>query len=249
MHEIRYGVSMARDAGVPVEVVDPARIGELWPAAVDGRPRRRRAVPHGRHGQPGLGGAGAREGGGRSRACATSRTPTVTGFRRGAGRPSRDRDRYRRRRRARRRGRRPGRRPVDLRAGPAGRRERRALPGRARVGHDRRDAGGHGRPAVPPRPRRLPVRPPLPRAVRHRCLRAERQADARRRASRPTASSSSGRTGITSPRCSRQPAGASPPSSRSASRTTCGRRRASRPTRTSSSGSCRRCQGCSSRPA
>ncbi len=34
MHEIRYGVSIARDAGIPVEVVDPVRIGELWPAAV-----------------------------------------------------------------------------------------------------------------------------------------------------------------------------------------------------------------------
>ena len=45
------------------------------------------------------------------------------------------------------------------------------------------------------------------------------------------------------------PRGACPPSSRSASRTTCGRRRASRPTPTSSSASCRRCQGCSSRLA
>jgi glycine cleavage system aminomethyltransferase T/glycine/D-amino acid oxidase-like deaminating enzyme len=34
MDEIRYGVSMARDFGVEVEVVDRARIAELWPAAV-----------------------------------------------------------------------------------------------------------------------------------------------------------------------------------------------------------------------
>ena len=32
--EIRYGISMARDAGVEVELVDRARIRELWPAAV-----------------------------------------------------------------------------------------------------------------------------------------------------------------------------------------------------------------------
>lgn len=34
MTEIRYGISMARDAGVEVELVDHARVGELWPAAV-----------------------------------------------------------------------------------------------------------------------------------------------------------------------------------------------------------------------
>jgi glycine cleavage system aminomethyltransferase T/glycine/D-amino acid oxidase-like deaminating enzyme len=34
MTEIRYGLSMARDAGVEVELVDRTRIGELWPAAV-----------------------------------------------------------------------------------------------------------------------------------------------------------------------------------------------------------------------
>lgn len=34
MTEVRYGISMARDAGVEVELVDRARIGELWPAAV-----------------------------------------------------------------------------------------------------------------------------------------------------------------------------------------------------------------------
>ena len=34
MDEIRYGVSMARDFGVEVEVVDRARIHELWPSAV-----------------------------------------------------------------------------------------------------------------------------------------------------------------------------------------------------------------------
>jgi glycine cleavage system aminomethyltransferase T/glycine/D-amino acid oxidase-like deaminating enzyme len=34
MDEIRYGVSMARDFGVEVEVTDRARIQELWPAAV-----------------------------------------------------------------------------------------------------------------------------------------------------------------------------------------------------------------------
>ena len=36
MQEIRYGVSLARDFGVPAEIVDPARIRSLWPqAAVD----------------------------------------------------------------------------------------------------------------------------------------------------------------------------------------------------------------------
>jgi len=34
MQEISYAVSIARDVGVPVEVVDRARIRELWPAAV-----------------------------------------------------------------------------------------------------------------------------------------------------------------------------------------------------------------------
>ena len=34
MDEIRYGVSMARDFGVDVEVVDRSRIHELWPSAV-----------------------------------------------------------------------------------------------------------------------------------------------------------------------------------------------------------------------
>jgi glycine cleavage system aminomethyltransferase T/glycine/D-amino acid oxidase-like deaminating enzyme len=34
MTEIGYGISMARDAGIDVERVDRARIGELWPAAV-----------------------------------------------------------------------------------------------------------------------------------------------------------------------------------------------------------------------
>ncbi len=34
MTEIRYGVSIARDAGVDVEIVDGARIRDLWPAAV-----------------------------------------------------------------------------------------------------------------------------------------------------------------------------------------------------------------------
>jgi heterotetrameric sarcosine oxidase gamma subunit len=34
MREIRRPVSVARDAGLPSEIVDPARIRELWPAAV-----------------------------------------------------------------------------------------------------------------------------------------------------------------------------------------------------------------------
>ena len=90
------------------------------------------------------------------------------------------------------------------------------------MGHDRRDGRGARAPAVPARPRRLPVHPPLPRPVRHRRVRAQRQADGTVGASRPTASPSSGRTGTTSRRSSPRPGCACRPSSRSASRTTCG---------------------------
>ena len=34
MQEILYGVAMARDAGVDVEVLDPAAVKDLWPSAV-----------------------------------------------------------------------------------------------------------------------------------------------------------------------------------------------------------------------
>ena len=34
MQEILYGVGMARDAGIPVEVLPPAQVKDLWPGAV-----------------------------------------------------------------------------------------------------------------------------------------------------------------------------------------------------------------------
>ena len=117
------------------------------------------------------------------------------------------------------------------------------------MGHDRGDRRRARDPALPARPRRLPVHPPLPRPVRHRRVRAERQADGAVSASRPTASPSSGRTGTTSRRSWPRPGCACRPSSRSASGTTCGRPSRSRRTPTSSSGSCPRCRACSSRPA
>ncbi len=148
----------------------------------DGRPRRWRLLPDRRDGQPGIGGPRAREGRGRSRralragdrghgAASERRRPTRDRHRGGRpGRPRVDRGG----------GRRPRRRPVDFRAGPPGRRQRRALSGRARVGHDRADRSGHARPAVPARSRRLPLHPRLPRSIRRRGVRAERQADASR---------------------------------------------------------------------
>ena len=104
--------------------------------------------------------------------------------------------------------------------------------------------------AVPARPRRLHLHPPLPRPVRHRRVRAERQADrAVGGADRP-ASPSSGRTGTTSRR-SLAAARQRVPGARvdRLRPLPARRRRASRPTRTSSSGSCPSSTGCSSRPA
>ncbi len=206
MTEIRYGISMARDAGVDVELVDRARIGELWPAAVtedlvggvlfptDGTVNpgsaalafARGAVDRGARYVPGTAVTGLRRERGRA--------PGDRAGRRRPGRPGEHRGG----------GRRAGRRPVDVRAGPAGRRQRRALSGRARVGHDRADAR-------PPRPAcrscatstatctsaataigwsSAPSSPTASRCCRRAC--------------RPTASSSSGRTGTTSRRSSAQ---------------------------------------------
>jgi hypothetical protein len=162
-------VSIARDAGLPSEIVDRGRIRELWPSVVvddlvggvyfpaDGTINpgsaalalARAAVDRGVRYVPGT---------------------AVTGFRRAAD------GRHDVRGRRRGGGRRARRGPVDVGVGPARRCERRPLPGRARVGHDRRHAGRDGGPAVPARPRWLPLHPPSRRSVRDRCLRAEREA-------------------------------------------------------------------------
>ena len=176
MYEILAGVGMARDFDIPVEVTDRARIRELWPSAVVDDLVGGVLFPIGRDGQPGRRGARVREGRRRGAACATSRTPTVTGFRFAAGPPARRRPRHvARRHRGGDRG--PGRRAVDQRAGPAGGRQRRALPGRARLGHDRGGVGRGRGCAVPARPGRLMYIRHYRGRYRHRRVRAERQAD------------------------------------------------------------------------
>ena len=173
-HEIRRPVSIARDTGLPWEIVDRGRIRELWPEARRRRPRGWRVLPRRRHDQPGAATLAL------ARAAVDRGVryvpgTTVTGFRRGPD----------------------GRRVtgittsagdleaevVVLAAGlwtselaRLADAERRALSGRARLGHDRRDAGRDRGPAVPARPRRLPVHPPSRWPVRARRVRAERQA-------------------------------------------------------------------------
>ena len=119
--------------------------------------------------------------------------------------------------------RRPGRRPVDLGAGPARRRGRRALPGRARLGHDRRDRRRRSR-RCPSCATSTATCTSATTAAGSSSARSSRTASrSPRRASRPTASPSSGRTGTTSRRSWPRPGSACRPSSRSASGTTCGR--------------------------
>ena len=248
MHEILAGVGMARDFDIPVEVdgsrADPRAV------AVGGRrrPRRWRAVSVGRDGQPGRRGAGVREGRrGRRRALRAGHRGDRVPVR--AGRPvAGSRASTRRAVRSRRRS---WSWPRGLWTSELAR-----LAGASValypaehvwVMTEEAAGAGAGR-AVPARPRRLHLHPPVPRPVRHRGVRAERQADrAVGRARRP-ASPSSGRTGTTSRRRWPRPGSGCRSSSRSASPTSCARRRASRRTRTSSSGSCPSSTGCSSRP-
>ena len=140
MHEILAGVSMARDFDIPVEVTDRARIRELWPSAVVDDLVGGVLFPSDGTVNPGDAALAFAKG---AVDAARRYVPDteVTGFRfapdgrrvvgpRHVARPDRGGDR------------RPGRRSLDQRAGAARRRERRALPGRARLGHDR--GGGRG---------------------------------------------------------------------------------------------------------
>ena len=207
-HEIRRPVSIARDAGIPSEIVDRERIRELWPAAVVDDLVGGVFFPDGRHDQPRLGGArvGPRRRRPRRPLRARDdghRVPART------GRPSRDRASRRR----------AGDveaevvvlagRPVDLRAGATGRRERRPLPGRARLGHDRRDAGRDARTCRSCATSTATCTSAITAAGS--CIGAFEPNGKpwAPRACRPTASSSSGRTGTTSAPCWRRPAPAS----------------------------------------
>ncbi len=173
--EIRYPVSIARDVGLPSEIVDRDRIRELWPAAVVDDLVGGVFFPEDGTVNPGAAALG--DGPGSRRPWrplrpGDGRRGVPLRARRTAGDRAAD-DGWR----DRRRGRRPGRRPVDVRAGAGGRRERRPLSGRARVGHDRADPGRDRGPPVPARPRRVPVHPAPPGRLRRRRVRAERQAD------------------------------------------------------------------------
>ncbi len=141
------------------------------------------------------------------------------------------------------------RRVVDERARAPRGRQRRAVPGRARLGHDRARRGRARRGTVPARPRRLPLHPPSPRQFRDRSVRAQRQADRRR--PRPHDRVRGVRPGLgpLRARARERPPAAPGTARRSASRTTCGRPRASRPTRRSSWGSSRRSRAYGSRRA
>ena len=248
--EIRYGISMARDAGVEVELVDRARIRELWPAAVTDDLVGGVFFPTDGTVNPGSAALALAKGavdGGVRYVPGTA----VTGLRRSAD------------------GRRVTGIEVDGPDGPASiEAEVVVLAAGLWTSELARQVGASvalypaehvwvmteptdaATPdaAVPARPRRLPLHPRLPRSIRRRRVRAERQADVARPTSRPAASPSSGRTGTTSRRSSPRLATACPRSSRPGSRTTCARSRASPPTRTSSSGSCPRSVACSWRP-
>jgi hypothetical protein len=54
-HEIRLPVSIARDAGLPSEIVDRERIRELWPSVVVDDLVGGVRLPRRRHDQPGPG--------------------------------------------------------------------------------------------------------------------------------------------------------------------------------------------------
>ena len=218
MHEILAGVGMARDFDIPVEVTDRARIRELWPSAVVDDLVGGVLFPSDATVNPGDAALAFAKG-------AVDGRRALRAGHRGDRVPFRPADRRRVVGLDTSRG--PieaetvvlaaG--PVDERAGTPGRRQRRALPGRARLGHDRGGAGRGPGCAVPARPRRLDLHPPVPRSVRHRGVRAERQADrAVGRARRP-GSPSSGRTGTTSRRRWRRPGSGCRSSSRSASPT------------------------------
>ena len=177
MQEILYGVGMARDAGIPVEVLPPAQVKDLWPGAVVDDLVGAVLFPTDATVNPGDAALSFAKGAVDAGVRYVPETE-VTGFVFDGGRVTGAQYLARRHRG------RDGRarvRPVDERAGAARRRERAPVPGRACVGDD---GGGRGRrraPAVPARPRRLPVHPPLPRALSRRRVRAEGPAEAGRR--------------------------------------------------------------------
>ena len=178
MDELLAGASIARDHGVDVEIVGPGPAAGAVGRHGGRRPGRRHPLPDGRHGESWPRGARVRQGGARSRRPVRARH--------GGGRvPARRRRRRDRRghvtRRDRRGDRGPGGGAVDLGARASRRRQRRAAARRTHVGDDRRDGPGGRDPAVRPRPRRVPVRPPLPRPPRHRRVRARRPAARPRR--------------------------------------------------------------------
>ncbi len=172
MDELLHGVSVARDFGIEVEIVGPDRVRDLWPGMAVDDLDGRHVLPQRRHREPGVRRARVRQGGGGPRRALRARDHgqrVLPRRRRTLG----DRHRHLSRRdRGRDRG--PRERPVDLGAGAARRRGRRAVPGRARVGDDRRDRPRGRDEAVRPRSRRVPVRPPLPGPAGDRRLRARR---------------------------------------------------------------------------
>ena len=220
---------MARDFDVPVEILTPAEFGDLWPAAVTDDLVGAVHLPHRRHGEPRRRRARAREGGegrGRPVRARRDRHRVRARGRRGAGHGRRDRSRARSRPRPWCWP--PGCGPASSRGSPGA---SVALYPAEHVWVMTEDAeGARERVAVPARPRRLPLHPPLPRPLRDRARSSRTASRGPPTSCPPPASSSSDPTGITSRRCWRTRDSACPSWRRSGSATTCGRPRASRPT-------------------
>jgi 4-methylaminobutanoate oxidase (formaldehyde-forming) len=131
MTESLYGVAMAQDFDVPVEVLTPAEFGELWPAAVTDDLVGAVNFPTDGTVNPGDA-ALALAKGAKDRGARFVQGVTVTGFTRAAdgvaGHRRRDRSGH-----ARSRDRGAGRRAVDERTRAPRRRQRGAVPARARL--------------------------------------------------------------------------------------------------------------------
>ena len=158
---LRRGVSRAR-AGPGAD---------WWPIAETRRPGRGDRRAERRHREPGRCGARARQGRRRpGRAVRVRRDRDGVPDRRERRDGCPDGPRQHRSRDGCARGR-----AVDLGARPLGRHIGRALPGRARLGHDRSGRRSGGAVPVPARPRRLLLCAASWRAPRDRCVRAEGQ--------------------------------------------------------------------------